>query len=204
MTLAGYHAIFVALTTGMLAVAFIALAYRMWFSRPGGPGGGAALAAWNAADAVALYTALLGTIILAIAITSGFALRPLEAFLNSPITKNKILTSLLALACWASFLAIRLKAGPALWNSPGRAFAAHASVVFALAGFIFLITTNSIGGDIAGIPSGYERVAQALGFRTRHALYFPTWINIALLLVGIAALIGGILAARRRAGAARR
>jgi hypothetical protein len=188
---AGYHAIFVGITTGMLVFAFIALAYRVWFSRPRG---GAAQAAWDAADSVALYAALAGTAILALAIASGFVLRPLEAFLNSPITKNKILTAMLAIACWASFLAIRIKSGPMLWR---QGFTAHMAFIFAAAGFIFLVTTNSIGGDIAGIPSGYEQMAQAIGFRTRHATYFPTWINVVLWLVGIAALVGGIMTAKR-------
>lgn len=187
----GYHAMFVAFTTGTLVLAFLALTYRFWL-RPRQP---IAHAAWVAAEPVALYAALIGTVVLLMAIASGFALRPMEAFLNSPITKNKILTSYLTVVCWAAFLALRLRSGPSLWQ---RGFSAHFAYVAALAGFVFLVTTNSIGGDISGIPSGYEQFAQSLGFRTRHALYFPTAVNVLLWLAGVSALVGGILIARRR------
>lgn len=188
---AGYHAMFVGLTTGTLVLAFVALTYHFWL-RPKHP---MARAAWIAAEPVALYAALLGTAVLFLAIGSGLMLRPMEAFLNSPITKNKILTSMITLVCWSAYLALRLRCGPTLWR---RGLSAHFAYVAALAGFLFLITTNSIGGDISGIPSGYEQIAQSFGFRTRHALYFPTAVNVLLWIVGVAALVGGVLIARRR------
>jgi hypothetical protein len=191
----GYHAMFVGLATGTLVLAFVALAYRVWFPRPRHVVLGTV---WAAADAVALYAAIVGVAALAASAASGFGLRPLEALLNSPITKNKILLAALSLVAWCSYLAIRLKAGPKLWERP---FAGHYALVMALMGFLFLISTNSIGGDIAGIPSGYERIAQTLGFRTRHAFYFPTWINVLVLLLGLAALAAGIAARRRRPSA---
>ena len=119
-------------------------------------------------------------------ILTGWYLRPKEACLNSPISKNKILAAYLAFVFWISYLAIWLKAGGRIWD---RGFIGHYAYVMSLAGFVFLVVTNSIGGDLAGIPSGYERFASALGFRTRYAIYFPTHLNIALWLVGVAALL---------------
>jgi hypothetical protein len=190
----GYHAMYVGLTTGTLVLAFLALTYRVWYA----PRGRLGQAIWDAADAVALYAALLGFVTLVLAMLSGLALRPMEAFLSSPITKNKILLAMLATVCWGSFLAIRLKAGPRLWDLQ-RGFISHYAYVMALAGFLYLISTNSIGGEIAGIPSGYERIAEAVGYRTRHAFYFPTLLNVVLLLGGAAALVAGIMVRRRQA-----
>lgn len=179
---AGYHAILVALTTGTLVLSFLALSYRVWI-RPRKPGGGAV---WCSTDVVALYSAVFGTVMLFLAAGSGLMLRPMEALLNSPITKNKILSTVLAFVCWSSFLVLRLKVGPRLWEL--RGLVRHYAYVMALAGLVFVITTNSIGGDLAGIPSGYEQIAQAIGFRTRFALYFPTAMNVLLWVVGVAAL----------------
>jgi hypothetical protein len=190
--LPGYHAMFVGLASGTLVLAFVALTYRVWFA----PRSGILRIIWNAADAVAVYAALLGFVALVLSTVTGLGLRPMEAFLNSPITKNKILLAALATVCWGAFLAIRIRAGPRLWEL-GR-FTAHYTYVMALAGFFFLISTNSIGGDIAGIPSGYEQIAEAFGYRTREAFYFPTTLNVLLWLAGIAALVAGIRAGRRR------
>jgi hypothetical protein len=177
-----YHAVFVSLTTGTLVFSFLLLSFRFWF-RPKGP---TMSALWRASDAIALYSAMFGVLMLLLAFGTGILLRPLEALLNSPITKNKILMSVLGIISWWSFLAVRVRSGPALWVAPG--FIAHFAYVSALAGLIFLLSTNSIGGDLAGIPSGYEELAKALGFRTRLALYFPTWVNIVLWIVGLAAV----------------
>jgi hypothetical protein len=181
----GYHAIFVSLTTGMLVLSFVALSFRFWF-RPQHP---VARSAWEAADGIAFYAAIFGTLALLVATLTGFGLRPVEAFLTSPITKNKILTVALTIACWTAFLAIRGKGGPQVWN---RGFTAHFGYVAALAGSVFLMTTNSIGGDLGGIPSGYEKIAQALGFHTRYAFYVPTAMNVIFWIIGIAAVVLGV------------
>ena len=185
-----YHAILVALTTGTLVLSFLAMSYRVWI-RPRKPGGGAV---WSSTDVVAVYSAVFGTVMLVLAAGSGFMLRPMEALLNSPITKNKILCTLLALVCWTSCLVLRLKVGPRLWEL--RGLVRHYAYVMALAGLVFVVTANSIGGDLAGIPSGYERIAQAVGFRTRFAMYFPTAMNVLLWVIGIAAIASVLLRPR--------
>lgn len=187
---AGYHAILVALTTGTLVLSFLAISYRVWI-RPRKSGGGAV---WCSTDVVAVYSAVFGTVMLLLAAGSGLLLRPMEALLNSPITKNKILSTVLALVCWSSFLVLRLKVGPRLWEL--RGLVRHYAYVMALAGLVFVVTTNSIGGDLAGIPSGYEQIAQAVGFRTRFALYFPTALNALLWVIGVAALASVLLQGR--------
>lgn len=181
---AGIHAIGVSLTTGTLVLAILALSFRFWIQPTRQDSVGSTI--WKVSDNLALYSALFGTIILLFAIFSGFMLRPMDSFLFSPISKNKILTALLSFLCWLSFVGIRLRVGARLWNQKG--FIAHFAYVMALLGFIFLITTNSIGGELGGIPSGYEQIAAFLGFRTRRTFYLPDWINIFSWIIGIASL----------------
>lgn len=148
---AACHAIFTSLATGTLVLAFVLLTYRFWF-RPRRP---VLLAAWNASDAVALYSAVFGLLMLLVAFLSGLPLRPLEAHLNSPITMNKILLAVMSGVAWLAFLLVRIRSGPGLWDR--SCLASHFAYVAALAGFLWLISTNSIGGDLVGIPSGYEK-----------------------------------------------
>jgi hypothetical protein len=190
--LPAHHSILVSLATGSLILAFLAIAFRFWlrherwdFTRTSG----------HAFGLIGFYAAMFGLVMLVLTFISGWFLRHPEALLNSPITKNKILVAVLSIVCWLGFIAIRLKAGPGLWAK--RDLRGHVAFVLALAGVMFLVTTNSIGGDIGGIPSGYEEVGKALGFQTRHALYFPTWFNVLIVLAGVAAVVAAV---RARAG----
>ncbi len=191
-----YHAIFVGLTTGVLAFSFLLVTFRFWVC----PGGEVSQAVRHAADLGSLWSAGIGTALLAMATLTGLMTRPLPALFNSPITKNKMLLTALALVCWAGFVAVRAKTGEGVWTR--RGLPGHSAWVLALAGFLYMITVNSIGGDLAGIPSGYEQFARAAGYRTRWALYYPTFFNVLLLVAGHAVLIGALLhrRARKRAG----
>ena len=180
----GIHAIGVSLTTGTLVLAILALSLRFWIQPNRQDSIGSMI--WKVSDNLALYSALFGTIILLFAIISGLMLRPMDAFLYSPISKNKILTASLSFLCWLSFIRIRLKVGARLWDQKG--FIAHYAFVMALLGLIFLVTTNSIGGELSGIPSGYEQIAAFLGFRTRRTFYLADWINIFSWIIGMASL----------------
>ena len=53
-----------------------------------------------------------------------------------------------------------------------------------LGGFAFLIFTASIGGDLAGKPSGFEQLARAV-VETRRTFGFPIGVSVLLILVGI-------------------
>lgn len=183
---AAYHSIMVHLASGPLILAFVVATFRFWFR----PRRGVLKAIWDAGDHVVLYAALFGTIMMAVAMVTGFSLRPMEAFLNSPIAKNKIVISTLAMVFWCTWLALRYWAGPRLWDV--RGYVGHYAYLLIFAGAMFLVAVNSIGGDIAGRPSGYEQFAMALGFRTRHALYFPTWMNVALWASGGVAILFAI------------
>lgn len=187
--LPAYHSILVSLATGSLILAFLAIAFRFWFQHERWD---ITRTAGRAFGLVGFYAALFGLAMLVLTFVSGWLLRHPEALLNSPITKNKILVAALSIVCWTGFVVIRIKAGPGLWAK--RDVRGHVAFVLALGGVLFLVTTNSIGGDIGGIPSGYEELGKALGFRTRHAVYFPTWFNALIVLIGAAAVAGAVKA----------
>lgn len=188
MIIPAYHAIVVSLASGTLVAAWLLLTFRFWF-KPEHP---MLVSLWKVSDRAGLYAAAFGTITLIAAFATGMLLWPIEATLASPIAKNKILMAALAVVSWVSFLAVRFKSGEDLWNT--RGIIPHAAWMMSLSGLVFLLSTSSVGGDIAGIPSGYEEIAMAFGFQTRYAVYFPTWVNGLLWLVGIVVLLRGISA----------
>ena len=68
--------------------------------------------------------------------------------------------------------------------------------LLALSGFAFGMITNSIGGDVAGNPSGFENIVRILGVETRYTFYLPTWLNGATFAAGIVALAVAFIARR--------
>ena len=184
-----FHAITTALTTGMLALVFFAVLIRLF---------AAARADRDKrlvtyADGAATLGASLGVLFLLAALVTGFAQWPWEAYLHSPIGKNKIFTALIALMFWVGFLWLQRAAGEQLWRD-GRLVALY--TFLALGGFAYIVFTNSIGGHIAGKPSGFERLVMAAGIETRQTFTFPQWVSALLILLGLAGIVWGVLLPR--------
>jgi len=177
-----YHSIVVSLVTGLFFFAMLAVLLRLvlrWQGKDDSP-----LAV--AADRAALAAAGLGVALTAIGIVTGFTIWPLEATLRSSLMKNKILTAFLVLAFWGSYFAVRLKRGPEMWHSMAMSVYAF---MLAASGFAFGLITNSIGGDAAGNPSGFEGIVRLFGVETRSTFYLPTWLNLIIIVLGIAAVV---------------
>jgi hypothetical protein len=171
------HTMTVEMTTGMLVLAALAVVVLTWLavsrrsqSRLAGT-----------ADAVALWGALIGTPMIALAILSGFRQWPLEAFMDSVIARNKILTALVALGFWGAFLCLRFAAGRRLWSDRGLAVFA---LVLAAGGGAFLVFTASIGGTLAHKPSGFEELARAV-VETRRTFVLPPAGVVSLIVLGL-------------------
>jgi hypothetical protein len=187
-----YHAIVVSLASGLLVFAFLAITLRA-FVLPGDHNLPARLSL--NAETVALWAAAAGLAFFVLAMVLGFALRPLEAFMNSPISKNKILASVIAMSFWGSFLVIKGLCRECVWTEP---VLKSAYWLAAFGGVLFLLVVNSVGGSIAGIPSGFEQIVAALGIPTRQTYYLPIW-GIWLLLIGsITVLAVGVVGGLRR------
>lgn len=184
-----FHAITVGLTTGMLALALFAVLVKLYADAR--PQRNERLSTY--ADGAAIFGASVGLVFLLGALITGFAQWPVEAYLNSPIVKNKIFTAFVALVFWVGFLLLRWQAGEGLWRDR-RLVALY--TFLALGGFAYIVFTNSIGGHIAGKPSGFERLVMALGIETRRTFTLPLWASVSLMVVGAAGLLYGV--ARRR------
>lgn len=173
------HTIMVEMTTGMLVLATLATLILAWIVFFGGE---RYRRLGDAADAVALFGAGIGTPMILLAILSGFRQWPLEAFLHGAIVQNKIFTSLIALAFWAGFLFVRLASGRRIWERKGLALYA---LILGLGGFAFLVFTASIGGALARKPSGFEELVRTF-VETRQTFYLPAAFNLLLIVAGVA------------------
>lgn len=138
-----------------------------------------------AADQAALFAIWIGTIVSIAGMSTGFAINSLETSLNSPVIRNKITSGTLLILTYGLFLFLRHRIGSRLWNNDlTAAFATFLTV----AGLHWNVVTNSIGGDVAGLPSGYESIVRWSGVETRFTYYLPTWV-----LLVMAALVIGML-----------
>ena len=177
-----YHSIIVSLVTGLFFFAVIALALcavlrlRGEADRP----------VVTYADRAALGAASIAVALTVVGIVSGFLIWPLEAALRSPLIKSKILAAFLIVAFWGMYLYVRISRGPDLWRS---AVMGVYVTLLGLTGFGFNLITNSIGGDAAGNPSGFENLVRLFGVETRFTFYLPTWLNLAIIVGGVLALV---------------
>ena len=174
-----YHTIVVSLVTGLFFFAVLAVVARallQWRKMGDRP-----IATY--ADRAAVGAAVIAIVLTVVGIITGFLQWPLEATLRSSLMRNKILAAFLLLAFWGMFLIVRLRRGADLWRSPVMTVYV---TLLALSGFAFGMITNSIGGDVAGNPSGFENIVEILGVETRYTFYLPTWLNLAIIVGGIA------------------
>ena len=139
-----------------------------------------------AADMAALFAIWVGTVVSAAAMVTGFAIHSLEASLNSPVIRNKISTGILLIVTYGIFLFLRHRIGSRIWNNDLTAgFAAFLTV----AGMHWNIVTNSIGGTVAGLPSGYENIVRFSGVETRFTYYLPSWTLLVILVVAVGMIV---------------
>ncbi len=188
-----FHAITAGLTTGMLALALFAVLVKLYADAR--PQRNERLSTY--ADGTAIFGVSVGLIFMLGALVTGFAQWPMEAYLHSPIAKNKIFTALVALMFWVGFLLLRWRAGDGLWRDR-RLVALY--LFLALGGFAYIVFTNSIGGHLAGKPSGFERLVMAVGIETRRTCTLPEWVSGLLILLGLAGIGWGLLRRRAPAG----
>lgn len=172
------HTITVEMTTGMLVLSTLAILILTWQACFSGETTGKYREAF---DGIALFGALIGTVLLILAIVTGYRQWPIEAFMSGTIAKNKIFAGYMALAFWGAFLAVRLSAGKPLWNRKGLSLL---SMFLALGGFLSIVFTASIGGTLAGKPSGFEEVARVF-VETRETFVLPLGLNILLIVIAV-------------------
>ncbi len=187
------HTIVVEMTTGMLVLvtmATVILAFVAFVGRERH----ARLA--DAADAVVLFGAAIGTPMILFSIVSGFRQWPLEAFLHGAIVQNKIFASFMAFSFWTGFLLLRLFSGKRVWAQPGLAIW---GVALALGGFVFLVFTASIGGALAQKPSGFEELVRTF-VETRRTFILPVSTSVLLIAAGVVLPVIALLSYKKKPG----
>lgn len=187
-----FHAITVSLLTGMFFFAMIAAVVRLAITwRKGDPTSKVAIAA----DLSSLWSATIGWVVVFGALVTGFSVWSLSAVTNSPVMRNKILAAVLLLVAFAIYIGLRFRVGPSLWQSKVMSVFA---VFVAGAGFHWAMVANSIGGDIAGIPSGYENIVRLSGVETRFTYYLPDWLIITMVIASVVMLVLAFLPQRTK------
>ncbi len=139
-----------------------------------------------AADQAALFAIWIGTVVSVAGMVTGFAIHSLESSLNSPVIRNKITSGILLILTYGLFLYLRHRIGSRIWNND---LTAGLATFLTLAGLHWNIVVNSIGGDVAGVPSGYESIVRLSGVETRFTYYLPTWVLLAIAAIVVAMLV---------------
>ena len=139
-----------------------------------------------ALDLTALWSIWIGTVVSVAGMATGLAIHSVGASLNSPVLRNKTLAGLLLILTFALYLFLRHRYGAKLWNND---LAAGGLAFLAVAGLHWNVVVNSIGGDVAGVPSGYETIVAWSGVDTRFTYYLPTWTLITIAVISVAMLV---------------
>ena len=183
-----YHSIAVSLLTGTFAIALLFALISSYAARTG-----------RAELLLGSHFTTKAAVILGLALSfagiiTGFLIWPIEAVLNSALLKNKLFVVIMTVLLWAMYLGVVLGKGIAVWYSGPLTLHAVALAVF---GFLGNVIANSIGGDSAGNPSGFEQIIRLFGIETRWTFYLPTWMNLALVIAGITVFVVALLISRR-------
>lgn len=178
-----FHAMVVSLVTGLFFFALLSVLVRLVIQwRGGDPRSPLAIGA----DQSAVWAAVVGWLLILGAVITGFSIWEPSAAFNSPIMRNKLLTALLLAVTYALFIGMRWFLGNRIWRN--KVLSAFYAMV-AVAGFHWGAVTNSIGGDVAGIPSGYETIVRLSGVDTRFTYYLPTWVLAVIVVISVGLLV---------------
>jgi len=118
-------------------------------------------------------------------ITSGMYTSASEALVNSPITMNKIMFSMIALELWIIFVVVRSWYGPKLWKIKPLA---SMYIGMGLIAFTFTAIAGSMGGHITGKGSILDPLLESFGIT-----YSSPWVmdmsTVFLLLIAINTIV---------------
>jgi len=182
--LSGLHSITVSMHEGMLTLATIAVVIRtLCVVVPRIP-----VVGWffseeflkdvsRYAEATATIAALGGTIgIVASAITGTSMFSPeYSTMFVTPILLNKIMWMIFALEFWIIFLTVRIRFSKDLWNNR---FIGGLYVASAMIGFLLVMLTGSLGGELAGKGTILEPFYKTVGYDPNKPLLLPPIVSV--------------------------
>lgn len=184
--MAPYHHMMVHFPIVLLALAFVLILLRALTKSD---------LARRLDSAALVYCLVLGIAGGVAALITGMLIWPVEGSLSSTMGRNKILIASWMLAVWSVVLVLRWRVGEAIWNGTGR----YLLLGLGAFGAILVTTTATLGGHLLGNPSRFSGLLHQFGWNVYQTYYAPTSILVAMLLIGVAAVVLGVMAGGKKA-----
>lgn len=178
-----YHMLAVFFPIALLDTAFVFILIRAFSDGPLGK-------RLEAGIAPLIYLGVLGGVA---AFVLGLLSWPYSALTASPLGRNHLLMASWTLTYWIVLSVLVWRIGSALWDGARR----WLMLILAALGAGFLTLTGTLGGSLAGEPSGISDLVRLAGWETYTTLYVPDAILIVTILVA-AVLVGIGFWARNR------
>ena len=117
----------------------------------------------------------------------GWAVWSIDALLYSPLARNHILMATWTLAYWCVLWLLYWRIGERIWQGLER----WSMLLLSIIGITLLSITGTLGGSLAGNPSGLPRLLAVLGWNTNSTFYLPSAMVIfTLISAGLLLLLG--------------
>ncbi len=137
-----------------------------------------------------IYLGVLGGVA---AYVLGLLSWPYSALTASPLGRNHMLMASWTLAYWIVLSVLVWRIGPALWTGARR----WMMLILSALGAGFLTITGTLGGSLAGDPSGVSDLVRLAGWEVYTTFYVPDAI-LGLTILSAAVLVGLGLWGRKR------
>lgn len=167
-----YHLLAVFFPIALWDAAFLFILIRALSS-------GALARRWEKSITPLIFLGVLGGVA---AYALGILVWPYSALTSSPLGRNHMLMATWTLAYWTVLCVLAWRLGEALWAGSGRWIMLGLSAV----GVGLLTITGTLGGSLAGNPSGISDVVRLLGWEVYTTLYVP---DLTLWLIGGSSLV---------------
>lgn len=178
-----YHMLAVFFPIALLDTAFLFILIRVFSDGPLGK-------RLEMGIAPLIYLGLLSGIV---AYVLGLLSWPYSALTASPLGRNHMLMASWMLGYWVVLSVLVWRIGPALWAGSRR----WMMLILSALGAGFLTLTGTLGGSLAGDPSGISDLVRQAGWDTYTTFYVPDAV-LGLTAAAAAVLLGLGLWARKR------
>jgi len=145
-------------------------------------------------EAAGFVGAVLGVLGLLLSAWTGMYAWTLDALINDPVIRNKILLTAFATVLWAGVVFIRSRFGRGLWTCPAMA---SLYVVLTFVAFGMVGTVGSMGAHLTQGGSALDPIWSIVGFRVDTIIELSTNVAALLAIVSVALLVIALAIARR-------
>lgn len=180
-----YHVMAIFFPIALLNIAFLFILIRTFSS-------GSLATRLETAIAPLIYLGVLAGV-------AGYVLGllswPYSALTASPLGRNHLLMASWTIAYWLVLSILVWRVGPALWSGAVR----WVMLILSAFGVGLLTITGSLGGSVAGNPSGVSDLVRQFGWEVYTTFYAPDLILWLVILVSAILVSIGVWGRRRHA-----